>query len=573
MAGNIRQFDAQGELQPTDRGSTANAIAGGHVASEYGRLGSELGSGVSTLGKAIETHTTQEQTLKALQLSAQAAEHGIADWNQTMAGDAAGENHNPNLATDWRTTKLAPALDDIGKTLTTQAGQQWWAEHRVQIEQHFAETTAADMSTLSGQQAVRDFVATGNSAENLAYMDPSSGNLARGTVDTARALAIQRLGANASPQAIDQINQHFDVLQTATTLAQGRGLIDKAPDPEAAYRQFVAQPEAVTHLNDTQRNSLENYAETTARSNEVKARAAVTAQQKTEDDQADAVQARISAGLLQPDGTMIATPAAISAFHQWSQMPGALRHPEAIRALGNMIESHASNQRKHDADDPTTYSGFVQRALLPEGDPNRLTRDEVFLANANFKISDRTMNQLQEQIKAGPQDPALSHLWKTEGEIVQAAKRAITTSTEFGEADPDGDANFYMFQIDVHKAIVAAQAAGKTPAEIENDLLNPTSTHSLTRNIGFYTGGAQSQAHARALTIYQAGSTGMLNGGTPAVTGAAPAPVRAPVTKPGMTVEQYEASKRAKPSSPRQAAPPPAKPGAPAPPAHENRVL
>jgi len=164
---NIRQVTSKVDsLTPSDRAvsgletaasamgqkATATAIAAGHIQQSYNEIGRNVGQGISQAGQAVVKHITDTQTLKALQLSAEATANAAQDWNATVAADAQSDVHDPNLAADWKKEKLGPALDAIGQTLGTQEGQQWWATHRVAIEQHFNDTTTADVSTLAGQQ-------------------------------------------------------------------------------------------------------------------------------------------------------------------------------------------------------------------------------------------------------------------------------------------------------------------------------------------------------------------------------------------------------------------------------------
>lgn len=490
---NIRQFTSGVDsLTPTDRGSTALAIAGGRVASAYdsagndlARSGRALGDAVSGVGSAIEEagkkyveHVTTTQMLHALDLAAKAQAAAAQDWNQTMAADAASDTHDPALADKWQKDKLAPSLDAIGATFSTKEGQEWWAQHRVQVQQHFTETTAADMSTLAGVQAVQNFTNAGNSAQSLAYNDPTSANLARGTMEAAQKVAIRSLGANASPSAVAAIMREGEQQSAAITVAQGRGAVDASPDPVAAAKAFMASPEAVTHLDDNQRAAINGYAETVARSNDTRAKAAQVQAQKAEDDQAEAVSTQISAGLIGADGTIAITPQAVEAFHRYAQMPGALRNSGQVRALGNMIEAHAGAEQKHDKDDPTTYSDFVQRATLPEGDPRRLTKTEIFQANANFLISDRFMNQLQEQIKPDSQsNPGQKLLDENLTRYFASVKKTFTgTDPKTGETDLDGDRKFYNFQFEIRRQAAARVAAGDSPEAVNRAMLDPTST-------------------------------------------------------------------------------------------------
>lgn len=542
MAGQIRQFVAQGELNPTDRGSTARAIAAGHVESEYNKIGNDVSGAIDQAGKQYVQQRTQEQSLKALQLTAKTQELATASWADAVAKDAASDVHNPNLAQDWQKTFLTPALDAIGGTLDTKEGQDWWAEHRLNVEQHFSERNAADVSSLAGVHALTSFEESQKSSENLTYMDPSSGNLARGNLQTAKELALRQLAVNGpiSVEAAAQIEAHFNQGLEAVTLAQGRGLIDKAADPVAAYKDFVSKPEAITHLTDNQRNSLSNYADATASQNEVKAKAAVVQQRKDEDDAADVVVSKIQTLVqVQPDGTYKVDPAAFDAIKVLNNLPGAQRNPEKVRALSAWLE-HAATQKPAVVDEPTMYSDFVQRAVLPDGDPRKLTQNEIFLAAAAGKITPQHVNMFQEQIKPDA-DPGMKQLDKDMALFMEDHKAQFKASDALaGSANPIGDHDFWQFQRYVEGLKQSMLARGLKPAEVDAQLLDPKSRAFIGAHIAaFKQNHLSGPDHIAAIAASrQPPAPATAAGPAPAAPAVAPGVV--PALK-GETPEQYDA--------------------------------
>lgn len=476
---NIRQVNSQVDgLNPSDRGSTALAISGGRVASNYEQLGSDVGGAIKKAGAQYVEHVTRQEQLTALNLSAQAQSQAAEQWNTQVAQDAASPLHDPHLA-DKFNEGIGKTLDNIGNSFTTEEGQQWWQEHRVSVEQHFRETTAADMSTLEGAQAVRNNIQIGKTAENLAYMDPSHADAARGTLESARQLAMAQLAAtgHADPRALVQLNQLYDQQLQAVTVAQGRGVIDAAvnggQDPEAAYKAFAATPAATTRLDDGNRNSLQNYAEAAARAKEVKDRTAENLARRAEDDAADqaisGMQAKVTP---RADGTYQVDPTVYDDIRRVALMPGAQRNPEKLRTLESWLE-HAGTQVPVKTNDASTYGDFAQRALLPDGDPHRLTQDEVFAAEATGRLTSQSASMFREQIKPGPKDPAVVSMDKTFENFLKGYENRITHTDEGSPVDPAGGARLYEFRSDMRAKIDAAIAAGVKPADIERTLLNP----------------------------------------------------------------------------------------------------
>lgn len=504
---NIRQVNSQVEgVQPTDRGSTALAISGGRVASNYEQLGSDVGGAINKAGRQYVEHVTRQEQLTALNLSAQAQAAQAQQWNTLVAQDAASDLHDPHLADKFQET-VTKSLDDVGKSFTTEEGQQWWAEHRIGVETHFRETTAADMSTLEGAQAVRNNIQIGKTAESLAYNDPSHADAARGTLESARKLAMAQLAAtgHADPRALIQLNQVYDQQLEAVTLAQGRGVIDAAvnagQDPEAAFKAFAATGPAVTHLDDGNRNSLQNYAEAATRAKEVKDRTAENLTRRAEDDAADqaisAMQAKVTP---RADGTYQVDPSVYDDLRRVALLPGAQRNPEKLRALEGWLE-HAGTQVPVKTNDATTYSDFAQRALLPDGNPQRLTQDEIFAAEATGKLTSQSATMFREQVKPGPKDPAAVSLDKTFEHFVDGFAERITHTDEGSPVDPAGGARLYEFRSDMRAKIDAAIAAGVKPADVERTLLNPNDPSYLGQFAGVFAGDNQEamRDHVEAL--------------------------------------------------------------------------
>lgn len=564
---NIREVrSAVDSFSPTDRGSTSLAIAGGRVAgaaddsgrsiasggAAIGRGLGALGNGIEGAGKAYVEYKTTQDTLNGLALAAKAQQNAVADWNTLVAADAAADVHDPQLADKWQKEKLAPALDSVGEVFTTQEGKEWWAQNRLKYEDHFAQTTAADMSTLAGHQAVQSFEKTGNSATSLAYDDPTAAGLARTTMAEANKMAIRALGPNASPQAINQLKSAADLQMTAITLAAGKGAIDKAPDPTAALNAFLASKEAVTELDQGQRDQLRNYADSVERTQKTAANAAKQEAKRVQNEAADKVSSTISAAMVGPTGEVVVGPDVVKAFHDYAQMPGA--DPGQVRALGNMIDSHVkaagkagageTASKQHDTDDPTSYGDFVTRATLPINDPRRLTRTEIFEANAQFLISDRTMNQLQEQIKPDA-SPEKTTLYEGISDFLKTAKPQFKASNEFGEVDPAADQRFYNYQYAIRRWADGHLAAGKTPAEVQKLLLDPKSDGFVGKMLPQFTqstqNGMNQAASAKTPPVPLLQRLGM--GGKPAPAPAAkpgaPAPADPNARRPGESPAAY----------------------------------
>jgi hypothetical protein len=475
---NIRQYENRVDgLQPTDRGVSALTQQGRRIGAFYHQTGAAIGGGIADLGEQYVKHVTTDQMIQGLKLKASATEELMKDWNETLANDQAAAVHNPHLFDDWKKAKLDPAMAGISETFSTEEGQKWWEEQSVALGQHFMEHGLADQSTMAGANAVRDFQETSNSAQSLAYNDPASANLARGMMEDAKTVAIRALGANASPEYINALDEHHRVTTSAITIAQARGLIDKSDTPEAAAQDFLSKPESVTHLDDNQREAVLGYGRTRQNVMEEKARAAEVAARKQLEDEGHGVYTRIVAGITNPKtGEINPGPKTWEAVAKFGQMYGNVLPAEAKGLIDTMREAQRRRVNHEDTvDDPHTYSQLMSSVGKPEGGGG-LTHEMVDRAYASGRLSDHSYSKLNGLVEENKENPAVNQGWSVVNRIMDSLRPTITKSDPLTATfDTTGDASWAAYQGTVHRIFDARVAKGEDPVTVLHSMADPTS--------------------------------------------------------------------------------------------------
>lgn len=464
---NIREFNSGvNGLTPSNQGVEAYQQEGRRIGSFYHQMGTDLGQGVSQLGAQYVDHVTTDQMMTGMKLKAQATEQLMGSWNEALAKDQAAPVHDPHLFDTWKAANLDPAMDQLGQTFTTKEGQQWWAQQSNQLQQHFMEHGLADQSTLAGANAVRDYQQTANSAQSLAYNDPGSGDLARGMMGQAKDAAVRALGPNATPEAIEALENHNTLAATAITVSQGRGMIDKAPtDATGAAKQFLSSAAATTNLDDNQRESILRYGEQVDRQNAEKAKAADTLARRQTEDAGHAAYVQINAAITDPKtGEVVAGPGALKLINEFGSKYGAILPAEA-KGLRDVVMEKVRKAANHEdtQDDPFTYSQLMSNMGKPEG-AGGTTTAQVDSAYAAGRLSDHSYTRAHEMVEANKTDPAVAKGWELLNHVTEALKPTITKSNLLGSVmDTRGDKMWAAFQGQAHLLADQFSSSTNTP--------------------------------------------------------------------------------------------------------------
>jgi len=511
---NIPEFEARAAdqgLQPQEGGARAFEGEGRHVEAAYARAGNDIGSGINDLGTTWEHHVTVQADLSTLKLQSQKMVSRQQEWRQAFAEDQAAPVHNPNLLQDLQ-QKWAGEDDAYNATLPTQEAQAFHQEQAIRQRQHFAEVGMADMATLAAHQGVTDVEHTGIYLQSASHNDPTSLTHNLGTIDTSVEAQIRALGPNATAEAIALMREAGDRQKTASTLAAGRGTVDNAVDPVGgapgsgigpAATKFLESPEAKLYLSDQQRAEIQGYADRQSHARQQDAwmqeeHAHRQAEWQSQDTMSQ--YQKILGDSLKPGGslpgdflsTVLADP---------HLRPG---DRDTLVGLTHRMQTEAANIQTG----PGVLHTLLGRVTLPEGDPHRLTPNEV-LQHIGVDLSRTDGDFLLERLKpAAEAHDRMANIMLDQA--IREARAALVPHDTLSNLDPAQKAleehNMSAFETWFVAAYTDGLRQGKTPAQ----LLSPDSADYLLKGNKIQTFAGQGAGSTPA-----GGSAAAPLGGTP----------------------------------------------------------
>lgn len=517
MAGNIRTYTADAKLTPDESGQ--RSIASGAVTQGilYDQAGQAYGDAVKAIGGFVEKHlATQEVSHGAMSL-ATLQSNLVQSWN-AKANDPNTDPNDPSTAQKWREEVLQPAMEKWQDSFHTDTGAKWAQSQTLQFNQHMAEKTGADMATMQGNALVTNLQQTQSTLTDLAHRDPTSADVAMGTLSSSVEALIQA-HPGMTPELASKMRNDF-LLKGHSDIAKAAmvGIADQ--NPEMAKKLLDSQMYD-QYLDANEKKGLATYADGISKEQVSEARAAAAERTRVAKQQGDVALSQITAQNTNPDtGELTPSPGYFKSLRE-----AAIGNPLGVSASDLRAATAAGQKALEDhsnrtlvQDDPQVYNDFASRATLADSDPRKLTANEVYSAYLSGHLSNKSQTVLVEASRKASQDPANTEAEKNMKSFLESTKTAITKSNPLlGKVDTTGDQMYYSFEYDLRQSFNRLVAAGKSPAEASDALINPrsptffgnqipqyaTSMKSSQSQIKSFTSGAGQVAHAPILPAAQ----------------------------------------------------------------------
>lgn len=480
---NIREYTNKIDgLQTTDRASSAAANAA--RTAEW--AGEDIGQSVSSAARfgakmydAYQEHVARQEISHGQAASAQMQALLTSQWQEEAKN---ADPNDPSVAEKWTAEYLDPLLDDWQQSFHTEAGKQWAATRVAGLKQHFFERTAVDQSTLAGAGAVkniRDFTA---GASNTAQLDPSSVNSLLRTADEMAAATADSF-PHLTPEQAAKVKG--DILAESRKEILKGGFIGMArSNPEAALTA-LDKGYGATELNADDRDTMRHYAEEMKRAQATDQRAAVAAAKAQRKSEADQAMAGLRVSMWDPKtGDVVPVPGMAQKARDLYARYGDVLDQADFGSLMGAYETAVENKinGKNVKSDNATWQTLASQI------GGGLTHDAVNRAQAAGKLSNYDAALLNRSVDDRTSDPGATLAKQRFNAGLEQLKNTITKSNPLqGKLDPDGDKLFYQFYYDAWKQYDNMTAAGMSPLEAADKLLDPRSPQSIFNQAPRYT--------------------------------------------------------------------------------------
>lgn len=521
---NIRQFENRQNLQPDDRAARATSFAANTVRASYGEAGREIGSGLQAFGEQYSRIQAQQEISAGLAASAEIQDGFTTQWDVTLKN---ADPNDPSTAPQFRQENVEPALEAWVGTFQTEQGKQWATNRAASIRQHFFEKTAADQSFLAGRAAIQNIQQFSTGMSNTVLQDPTSLNMALGTVDQAILAIIEanpaldaRTAANVSTELRESLRKE---LVKSAFIGMSRA------NPDAAM-QALQDGFGATILDGTDRNQMYGFAESIKREKAQDARAEVAAQKAAQKEDFDTKRGAMYASMFKPDGSVVVPPGFHEQLVMMSQHPGA--DADAIKSLGDAAATatRAQIDGTYQRTSAATWQDLASRIGRPPTDPQALTGAMVDKAYAQGKLSQADWRFLNSAAAGTTSDPAQTAAMRQLNGSLDRIKPLVDRSNLYsGRLDQSGIALYDDLHYDVYQKYNALIAEGKSPTEAATILTDPRDPRGIQAMLPAY-----QTTNKQGLKVIQQ-RTQSTGGPTPIPQ----APAAGSARKPGESPEDY----------------------------------
>lgn len=449
--GNIRQYTPQ-NYAPRFNDTNAEAAAGTGLA--ISRAAHQIGQDTGQAIEAVGRHYAMQETSQLTNDYAQTFAKLTKSWNDTAT------QADPNAldtADNWREQVLEPELEKFGgDNLITREGNLARDKIVNEMRMHFFEKTTADQSALGGIAVKSNLENAINTWSSTAYADPSSLETAiRGIDDTVNAqIGAHRLTPEMAATVREQIS---DKAKASIAMAAARGMAENNP---AEFQKALAAGRFDQYLNGDQQSVLSDYADRQTRA-------------KIEDAERQKRIAREDA-----EQTSLARRNEI--MQSWSangrvSIPGntqsaILSDPKLLPTDKDVLIDMAKRLSGPDANelknDPGTYISLFNRIHLPDGDPRKITDENMLNQYLGKGLNFTGITQLRGEIQ-GRRTEEGSVMADLKRNGIETMKHMLTGTNELlGLRDPNGDENLQRAMQVFLPAADRAIKAGENPADV-----------------------------------------------------------------------------------------------------------
>lgn len=489
---NIAQYDATGEITPSDRGIQAAEVAGRRL----GLYGHELAQQAQQIGDAVERHQAVMETSELYKTGAQLKLNLQQRYEQESA---LPENRNDPHFGDKFMAEVGPLIDQWGSSVKTDHGKMLAAEMGGQIRNEVFNHVAAGQSEMDSAHVIDNGKTTMNTLGAGLITDPSEINLDR-TLGTARdtidgmTMAIPDV-ATRERVATELRDQYFPqlVLSRYQGVAESikNQIAQTGGETSAASEQMdkdIAAQVGFQYLSPEQQSRITEIKDAAVRQGQELFNAKDATQRRHEDEAIENALLPIETGMFQTNAaggvTVNVTPDMRDAVNRIANMPGAGRHGAQIEALLNAM--HTSTQDvitgKERITDHDIYKSLTDRI---GSTINPLAKDEVDKMRDKLSESDYSFlrGSASDNKTANPKiNQALTELHRWQEQI----KPSIDKSNLMSGVDQSGSINFSHFAWDTEHKLRQAIDAGEDPQHAVQRLTDPRNANGFYRYIPQY---------------------------------------------------------------------------------------
>lgn len=417
-----------------------------------------LGEGVQDLGGAIYKREEQRETANLHKQMAQLQQEYSSKWQETIRNaDPADTTVAQSFMEDFKTK-----IDKLQDGITTQGARRYYDESSVRLNLHFAGTAEAGQAELAGIHAKNAYVESENAFSTALVTDPSAfdANLQQNDayIDQVVAPAIGK--ANAE-----------------TLKIQGRNKL-----AESAVKGWInVRPEhAIQELNDGRWDSF--------LTGDQKQVLIGTAEQHINAKRIEGERQRAEMKRRKEESQTAIANDFIARMHK-----GELSAKDIIESdldptgenskkmfLG-WLET-ASDPSKKIKTDASVMVSLFQRIHLPDGDPNKITREAELNKFFGKGLDSTSLNQLRSEIQGKKTTEGSIEDTMKQNVLKMAQAKLVKKNAMTGMEDPVGLENYQRFLSYFLHEYSQQRQSGKGYKE----LLDPDSKEYLGRQVWNY---------------------------------------------------------------------------------------
>ena len=537
---NIVEYNAAGELAPSDKGIQAAELAGRRI----GAFGQQLDQSLHGIGNQIDQHMAVMETSELYKTGTELRLNLQQRYDQESA--LPQNRNNPHFA-DQFMAEVGPQLDQWGSGASTDHGKMLAGTLKASIRNEIFNHVSAGQSAMDTAHVEDNLNQTINGLGSGLITDPSEGNLSRTlgaakdaisgmTMNIPDVPTRERVTSELVAQRLPQLvaSRYQGVAESIKEQVAQTGDVAQSP----AYGQMgkdIASQLGFEYLSPEVQAKLSGVRDEAMRQGQELYKTADAMQRRKQGDDFDAALIPIETSMFKPNGaggvTMVVSPDTLDAVQRAAAMPGAKQYPGRIESLLNAM--HTATQDQLAGKETTTDHGlYVGLSSRIGSTTNPLTKAEVDDARASSKLSDSDYHFLREAASDSKSaNPKTAHAITELHRWLEQVKPMIDKSDPLaGSIDQQGTEKFSYFSWDAEAAFRKSIAAGNDPDAAVQGLTDPHNARGLYSYIPQYqTTNKQGLAGVLAATkpggaILTAPVPGGAHGGpAPAMAGESPA--------------------------------------------------
>jgi hypothetical protein len=497
---NIPVYTSTGTITPSDKGINAATDAARHYARVGDSIGRDVNRGVQKVADAVERHMTLMESSELLKTNTELKINVLRQYKEQS--DLPENRANPHFGDTFYEGVVKPAYEAWGNSVGTP-----------QAKDLAMRLKAAGLNDVFGHiaagQADIDYTRTlQNHDQNIALIGASFEN---DVTERAAAVAISHAAddRNVMLSSVSDVGKREELRRQFEASDSERIIVDFYKHRAAAVKLQVAQTGDETqspayaateetlasqfgfeHLGrvESPGTKIRDMMDQAVAQGKELFRAKDATLRRNQDEAVQGAVLEAETSMFKSNGaggvTVVSTPDLLDAMQRIAQMPGAERHGDDVRALGNALHTATQSQidGKERATDQGTYMALFERV---GSTTNPLTKAEVDLQVK--KLSDKDWQFLRTSAADSKlAEPKVNHAMTELNQWLATIKPGIVKSNMYGGITPDSALQYSAFAWKAQDRVRKAIAAGYAPEDVVKILTNPANHLGLYRDMQPY---------------------------------------------------------------------------------------